>query len=103
MMKLPNKGGAKIEADLGDLDVILHFLVCFLRVSTSSARPNSDDGMFLRRILLVTHHHTFLYKKCHLAPFTSDAWGGPSGGLQHTTALILYFVMYRVCLYVMCF
>ena len=76
MMKLPNKGSVKIDADLGDLDVILHFLVCFLRVSTSSPRPNSDDGMFLRRNLLVTYHYTFLYKKCHLAPFTSDAWGG---------------------------
>ena len=42
----PKQRGVKIEADLGDLDVNLYFLVCFLRVSTSSAWQNSDGGMF---------------------------------------------------------
>ena len=97
MMKLPNKGGVKIEADLGDLEVDLHFLVCFLRVSTSSARPNSDDGMFLRRILRRTHPDTFLYKKSHAGPPSLLMHGGgASGGLY--IVYYLYYFMYTLYL-----
>ena len=91
----PKQRGVKIQADLGDLSPDLHFLVCFLRVSTSTARPNSDDGMFLRRILRVTHHHTFLYKKSHAGP--------PSllmhGGGPRADYILIIFNSYYNCNY----
>ena len=57
-------------------------MVCFLRASTSTAWPNIDGGMFLRRILRRKHPETLCILEVPRWPphFTSDGTGGEALG-----------------------
>ena len=76
MMKVPNKGGVKIDADLGDLDEDLRLLVFF------DAFLHPQRGQIVTMVYFWIESYSanfcklFYIRSAMLAPFNSDAWGG---------------------------
>ena len=81
-MQTPNKG-YKDRRQFKDFVADLHFLVCFLRVSTSPAWQNRDGGMFWRRNLPVRLSQFFCILEVPLGPLHFWCMEGALGRITY--------------------